>query len=78
MNGIQRPCLGSPWPSNHSKLIENTIGKFSVTSQLTTRHYNKGHQSSTRGFDRVGGKLLQKPDLPVLKEIHAEWNMIVY
>ena len=41
MNGIQRPSLGPPWPSNHSKLTENTIGELSVKSQLTTHHYNK-------------------------------------
>ena len=38
MNGIQRPSLGPPWFSNHSKLIENTIGELSVKSQLTTHH----------------------------------------
>ena len=41
MNGIQRPSLGPSWPSNHFKLIENTIGELSVKSQLTTLHYNK-------------------------------------
>ena len=39
--GIQRPSLGSPWPSNYSKLTENTIGELSVKSQLTTHHYHK-------------------------------------
>ena len=28
-----------PWPSNYSKLTENTIGELSVKSQLTTQHY---------------------------------------
>ena len=74
--GIQRPSLGSPWPSNHSKLTENTIGELSVKSQLTTHHYHKAmaiqwRQSPTRGFDRVGRKLPQKPDLPVLKEVQC-------
>ena len=32
---------GPPWPSNHSKLTENTIGELSVKSQLTTYHYHK-------------------------------------
>ena len=73
---IQRPSLGPPWPSNCSKLIENTIGELSVKSQLTTHHYNKAiaiycHQSFTHGFDRVGRNLLQKPHLPVLKEIQS-------
>ena len=76
MDGIQRPSLGPPWPSNHSKLIENTIGKLSVKSQLTIHHHNKAmaiywRQSFTCGFHRVGRKLLQKPDLPVLKEIQS-------
>ena len=34
-NGIQRPSLGPPWPSKHSKVIENTIGELSVKSQHT-------------------------------------------
>ena len=76
MIGTQRPSLGSPWPSNHSKLTENTIGELSVKSQLTTHHYHKAmaiqwRQSPTRGFDRVGRKLPQKPDLPVLKEVQC-------
>ena len=29
------------------------------------------HQSPTRGFDRVGRQLPQKPDLPVLKEVYS-------
>ena len=32
---------GPPWPSNYSKLTENTIGELSVKSQLTTHHYHK-------------------------------------
>ena len=32
---------GPLWPSNNSKLIENTIGELSVKSQLTTHHFNK-------------------------------------
>ena len=32
---------GPPWPSNLSKLTENTIGELSVKSQLATHHYHK-------------------------------------
>ena len=32
---------GPPWPSNYSKLTENTIGELSVKSHLTTHHYHK-------------------------------------
>ena len=44
--------------------------------KLTTHHYHKAmaiqwHRSPTRGFDRVGRKLPQKPDLPVLKEVQC-------
>ena len=74
--GLSMALHGPPWPSNHSKLTENTIGELSVKSQLTTHHYHKAmaiqwHQSPTRGFDRVKRKLPQKPDLPVLKEVQC-------
>ena len=39
--GQVRALHGPPWPSNHSKLTENTIGELSVKSQLTTHHCHK-------------------------------------
>ena len=74
--GLSMALHGPPWPSNHSKLTENTVGELSVKSQHTTHHYHKAmaiqwHQFPTRGFNRVGRKLPQKPDLPVLKEVQC-------
>ena len=65
-------------PQITPKLTENTIGELSVKSQLTTHHYHKamaifnGANLTLVAFDRVGRKLLQKPDLSVLKEVQCE------
>ena len=75
-NGIQRPSLGPPWPSKSLQIDGEPYCRVlcEVPAHYTPLQQSHGHlmvPSSTRTFDRVRRKLLQKPDLPVLKEIQS-------